>query len=114
MLLYSTLLCKKKARAPGGHKRFMLTKLGGGGGGAKQNRSKSPHQIEWAGNNNSVKEHRRATIIAFVEIKIHRNVLVAATQITDTLLIYCPGKLLQINTKSLIEKSSLSSTKPQI
>ena len=26
----------KKARAPGGHKRFMLTKLGGG---AKQNRS---------------------------------------------------------------------------
>ena len=33
MLLYSTLLCKKIARAPGGHKRFMLTKLGGGGGG---------------------------------------------------------------------------------
>ena len=31
MLLYSTLLCKKIARAPGGHKRFMLTKLGGGG-----------------------------------------------------------------------------------
>ena len=29
--LYSTLLCKKIARAPGGHKRFMLTKLGGGG-----------------------------------------------------------------------------------
>ena len=33
MLLYSTLLCKKIARAPGGHKRFTLTKLGGGGGG---------------------------------------------------------------------------------
>ena len=30
MLLYSTLLCKKIARATGGHKRFMLTKLGGG------------------------------------------------------------------------------------
>ena len=29
MLLYSTLLCKKIARAPGGHKRFMVTKLGG-------------------------------------------------------------------------------------
>ena len=27
------LLCKKTARAPGGHKRFMLTKMGGGGGG---------------------------------------------------------------------------------
>ena len=42
MLLYSTLLCKKIARARGGHKEFMLTKLGGGGGGegAKQNRSK--------------------------------------------------------------------------
>ena len=36
-LLYSTLLCKKIAGAHGGHKRFMLTKLGGGG---KQNRSK--------------------------------------------------------------------------
>ena len=36
MLLYSTLLCKKIARAPGGHKKFVLTKLGGGGG---QNRS---------------------------------------------------------------------------
>ena len=36
MLLYSTLLCKKIARAPGGHKRFVLTKPGGGG---KQNRS---------------------------------------------------------------------------
>ena len=33
MLLYSTLLCKKIARTPGGHKRFMLTKLRGGGGG---------------------------------------------------------------------------------
>ena len=33
MMLYSTLLCKKLARAPGGHKKFMLTKLGGGGGG---------------------------------------------------------------------------------
>ena len=33
MLLYSTLLCKKIGRAPEGHKRFMLTKLGGGGGG---------------------------------------------------------------------------------
>ena len=39
MLLYSTLLCKKIARAPGGHKKFMLTKLGGGGG-AKHNRSR--------------------------------------------------------------------------
>ena len=29
-LLYSTLLCKKIARAPGGHRRFMPTKLGGG------------------------------------------------------------------------------------
>ena len=29
MLLYSTLLCKKIARAPGGHKTFMFTKLGG-------------------------------------------------------------------------------------
>ena len=36
MLLYSTLLCKKITRAPGGHKKCMLTKLGGG---AKQNRS---------------------------------------------------------------------------
>ena len=32
MLLYSKLLCKKIARAPGGQKRFMPTKLGGGGG----------------------------------------------------------------------------------
>ena len=38
ILLYSTLLCKKKARAPGGHKKFVLTKLGGGGG--EQNRSR--------------------------------------------------------------------------
>ena len=30
MLLYSTLLCKKIARAPGGHNRFMPTKPGGG------------------------------------------------------------------------------------
>ena len=30
MLLYSTLVCKKKACAPVGHKRFMRTKLGGG------------------------------------------------------------------------------------
>ena len=30
MLLYSMLLCKKIARSPGGHKRFMLTKLGEG------------------------------------------------------------------------------------
>ena len=29
MLLYRTLLCKKIARAPGGHKRFMPTKLRG-------------------------------------------------------------------------------------
>ena len=29
MLLYTTLLCKKIARASGGHKKFMLTKLGG-------------------------------------------------------------------------------------
>ena len=29
MLLYSTLLCKKIARAPDGHKKFMQTKLGG-------------------------------------------------------------------------------------
>ena len=34
MLLYSTLLCKKIARAPGGHKKFMLTKF------SKQSRSK--------------------------------------------------------------------------
>ena len=33
MLLYSTLLCKKIACAPGGHKKFMLTTVGGGGGG---------------------------------------------------------------------------------
>ena len=33
IMLYSTLLYKKIARAPGGHKRFMFTKLGGGGGG---------------------------------------------------------------------------------
>ena len=32
ILLHSTLLCRKIARAPGGHKKFMLTKLGGGGG----------------------------------------------------------------------------------
>ena len=31
MLLYSTLLCKKIARAPGGQKKFRLTKRGGGG-----------------------------------------------------------------------------------
>ena len=31
MLLYSMLLCKKIARAPWGHKKFKLTKLGGGG-----------------------------------------------------------------------------------
>ena len=37
MLLYSALLCKKIAHAPGSHKKFMLTKLGGGG--QKQNRS---------------------------------------------------------------------------
>ena len=30
MLLYNTLLCKKIARVPGGHKKLMLTKLGGG------------------------------------------------------------------------------------
>ena len=29
MLLYSTLLGKRIARAPGGHKNFVLTKLGG-------------------------------------------------------------------------------------
>ena len=39
MLLYSTLLCKKISRAPGGDKKVMLTKLGGGGGGGGQNRS---------------------------------------------------------------------------
>ena len=31
MLLYSRLLWKKIARAPGGHKRLMLSKRGGGG-----------------------------------------------------------------------------------
>ena len=31
LFLYSTLLCKKLACAPGGHKKFMLTKRGGGG-----------------------------------------------------------------------------------
>ena len=31
-ILYSTLLRKKIARAPGGLKKFMLSKLGGGGG----------------------------------------------------------------------------------
>ena len=36
-LLYSTLLCKNNARAPGGHKTYIPTKLGGGG----QNRSYS-------------------------------------------------------------------------
>ena len=30
-MLYSTLLCKKIARAPGGQNKFMLTKLRGGG-----------------------------------------------------------------------------------
>ena len=29
MLFYSTLLCKKIARAPGGRKKFKLTELGG-------------------------------------------------------------------------------------
>ena len=43
MMLYSTLLCKKIAREPGGHKKFMLTKLGGGGGG--QNRSEQTCQF---------------------------------------------------------------------
>ena len=38
MLLYSTLLCNKIARAPGERKKYKLTKVGGGGG-AKQNRS---------------------------------------------------------------------------
>ena len=38
MLLYSTLLCKKIARAPGGVKKYKPTTLGGGGGG-EQNRS---------------------------------------------------------------------------
>ena len=33
MLLYSPLLCKKIPRAPRGHKRFMLSKLGRRGGG---------------------------------------------------------------------------------
>ena len=36
LLLCSTLLCNKATRAPGVHKRFMLTKLGGG-----QNRSQN-------------------------------------------------------------------------
>ena len=36
-IIYGTLLSKKISRAPGGHKRFILTKLGVGGGG--QNRS---------------------------------------------------------------------------
>ena len=31
ILFFSTFLSKKIARGPGGHKRFMLTKLGGGG-----------------------------------------------------------------------------------
>ena len=30
MSFYSSSLCKKIARAPGGHKKFMLTKLGRG------------------------------------------------------------------------------------
>ena len=30
VLLYSTLLCKNNARAPGGHKKYIPTKLGGG------------------------------------------------------------------------------------
>ena len=34
------LLCKKITRAPGGHRRFMLTKLGGD----KQNRSEKRNQ----------------------------------------------------------------------
>ena len=37
MLLYSTFLCKKIARAPGGRKKYKPTKLGGGG---EQNRYK--------------------------------------------------------------------------
>ena len=36
MLIYSTFSCEKIARVPGGHKRFLLAKLGEG---AKQNRS---------------------------------------------------------------------------
>ena len=31
MLLYNTLLCKKIARATAGHKKVLLTRLGGGG-----------------------------------------------------------------------------------
>ena len=34
------LLCKKIKRAPGGHIRFMLTKLGGGGGGGGGGRNR--------------------------------------------------------------------------
>ena len=35
---------QKIARAAGGHKKFMLTKLGGGGGVVKQNRSQFHYQ----------------------------------------------------------------------
>ena len=44
ILLYSTLLCKKIARAPVGRKKYKPTKLGGGGGGGRggnQNRSEN-------------------------------------------------------------------------
>ena len=44
MLLYSTLLCKKIARAPGGREKYKLTKVGGGG--AKHSRSNFSFNIE--------------------------------------------------------------------
>ena len=47
MLLYSTLVCKKIARAPVGHKKNMLTKLGGGGAnGIDTNRSTNEVQVD--------------------------------------------------------------------
>ena len=45
VLLYSTLLCENNARAPGGHKTYIPTKLGGGG---EQNRSEILiHSLAW-------------------------------------------------------------------
>ena len=45
MVIYSTLLCKKIARAPEGHKRFMLTKLGGGEGGGGRGKTTDPNNL---------------------------------------------------------------------
>ena len=44
MLLHSTLLCKKIARAPGGHKNLCSLSWGGGGG---QNRSKISYNMHF-------------------------------------------------------------------